>query len=430
MAHRVVVVGAGFGGLWATRRLARAGTRVTLIDQRNYHTFFPLLYQVAAAELGPTSIGYPVRSALRDLKGVDFRLGRAASLDLEGRHVILADGDAVPYDTLLLSPGSVTHYFGVPGAEEHAFPLRWMQDALELRRHILTRLESATRLEGGERSRALTFVIVGGGATGVEYAGALAELLYGPVLADFPELGRADLRIVLVEGRDRVLGAMHPDLSAYAASRLESRGVELRLGAQVASVDLGGVSLADGTRLDGETVVWTAGVRGDPVFAASGLEAGPGGRLLVEPTLQARGRPDVFVVGDLAYVEHEGEPLPQVAPAAMQLGEAAADNILRLIEGNRPVPFRYQDPGMMAVIGRYAAVAEIGGYRGGGLFAWTLWALIHIAKLIGFRSRLLVLVNWAWNYLSFRRAVRLILPDRMEPAGQAGAVARSPDESL
>ncbi|NNM32580.1 MAG: NAD(P)/FAD-dependent oxidoreductase [Gemmatimonadetes bacterium] len=413
MALRVVVVGAGFGGLWATRHLVRGGARVTLIDQRNYHTFFPLLYQVAAAELGPTSIGYPIRSVLRDMKDVEFRLGRVTSLNLADRAVTLADGTSVPYETLLLSPGSVTHYFGVPGAQDHAFPLRWMNDALELRRHILTRFEYAARAEGEDRGRALTFIIVGGGATGVEYAGALAELVFGPVLADFPEFRKDELHILLVEGQDRVLGAMHPDLSAYAASRLASRGVELRLGAHVESVDAGGVVLTDGARLEGDTVVWTAGVRGDPVFTEAGLKTGRGGRVVVEPTLQARGWPDVFVAGDLAYIEHEGEPVPQVAPAAMQLGEAAAANILRRGEGARMLDFRYQDPGMMAVIGRYAAVAEIGGYRGGGLFAWVMWALIHIAKLIGFRSRLLVLVNWAWNYLSFRRAVRLILPDRV-----------------
>ena len=415
-----VVVGAGFGGLWAVKRLAAAGVPVTLIDQRNYHTFFPLLYQVAAAELGPTSIGYPVRSALRDMSHVRFRLGRVGGVDLQGRRVLLDDGAEEPYRTLLLSLGSVTHFFGVSGAEEHAFPLRWMNDALELRRHILTRFELAARRQGEERRRALTFIIVGGGATGVEFAGALAELVFGPVLADFPEFLPWDPRIVLVEGQDRVLGSMHPELSAYAASRLESRGVELRLGAQVGSVDVRGVSLEGADRIDGDTVVWTAGVRGDPMFEGSGLEIGRGGRIVVEPTLQARGWPDVFVAGDLALVEADGQPIPQVAAAAMQLGEAAAENILRRSEGARLLPFRYEDPGMMAVIGRYAAVAEIGGYRGGGLFAWVIWALVHIANLIGFRSRLLVLVNWAWNYLSFRRAVRLILPDRDDSRGSVG----------
>ncbi|MDH3225053.1 MAG: FAD-dependent oxidoreductase, partial [Gemmatimonadota bacterium] len=284
----------------------------------------------------------------------------------------------------------------------------------------LTRFELAARRQGEERRRALTFIIVGGGATGVEFAGALAELVFGPVLADFPEFLPWDPRIVLVEGQDRVLGSMHPELSAYAASRLESRGVELRLGAQVGSVDVRGVSLEGADRIDGDTVVWTAGVRGDPMFEGSGLEIGRGGRIVVEPTLQARGWPDVFVAGDLALVEADGQPIPQVAAAAMQLGEAAAENILRRSEGARLLPFRYEDPGMMAVIGRYAAVAEIGGYRGGGLFAWVIWALVHIANLIGFRSRLLVLVNWAWNYLSFRRAVRLILPDRDDSRGSVG----------
>lgn len=408
-----MVVGAGFSGLWAVRALARSGTSVTLVDQHNYHTFFPLLYQVAAAELGPTSIGYPVRSLLRRMGSVDFKLGTLRDLRLGENTIVLEGGEELAYDVLLLASGSVAHFFGVPGAVEHAFPLRQMNEALELRHHILTCFESAAGLSpGAERSALLTFIIVGGGATGVEFSGALAELVFGPLLADFPEIGTHEVRIVLVEGADRVLNTIHRDLSRYAAERLENRRVELFLGSSVSSIDSEGVALADGTRLEGRTVVWTAGVRGDPLYEDSGLHVGRGGRIVVEPTLQARGWDNVFIAGDLALVEHEGEPIPQVAPAAIQLGEVAAANIRRQIDGSRLLPFRYQDPGMMAVIGRYAAVAEIGGYRGGGFFAWILWVLIHIAKLIGFRSRLLVLVNWAWNYLSFRRAVRLILPDR------------------
>ena len=413
MSPRVVVVGAGFSGLWAVRALARSRVSVTLVDQHNYHTFFPLLYQVAAAELGPTSIGYPVRSLLRRMETVDFKLGTVRELRLEEGKVLLEGGEEVSYDLLLLASGSVAHFFGVPGAAEHAFPLREMREALALRHHILTCFETAAGLPPGpERSRLLTFIVVGGGATGVEFSGALAELVFGPLLADFPEIGVHEVRIVLVEAGDRVLNTVHPDLSRYAAGRLESRGVKLVLGSTVSSIDAEGAVLSSETRLDGRTVVWTAGVRGDPLYEGSGLQVGRGGRIVVEPTLQARGWDNVFVAGDLALVEHDGEPIPQVAPAAIQLGEVAAANIQRKIEGSRLLPFRYQDPGMMAVIGRYAAVAEIGGYRGGGFFAWILWVLIHIAKLIGFRSRLLVLVNWAWNYLSFRRAVRLILPDK------------------
>lgn len=410
---RVVVVGAGFSGLWAVRALSGQGLSVTLVDQENYHTFFPLLYQVAAAELGPTSIGYPVRSLLRPLEDVQFKLATAIGVDAPGGGVLLEGGGRLPYDAVLLATGSVAHFFGVPGAEEHAFPLRRMDEALELRHRILTRFEAGAAMDPGpERDRALSFVIVGGGATGVEFAGALGELVFGPLLADYPEIGPHQVRIVLIEGAPSVLSTLHPDLSRYAAERLESRGVQLRLGTAVASIDARGVTLSDDRRIDADTVVWTAGVQGDPLFQGTELAVGKGGRLVVEPTLQARGWENVFVAGDLALVTHEGRPIPQVAPAAIQLGEAAAANIVRLFQKKSLLPFRYEDPGMMAVIGRYAAVADIGGYRGGGFFPWILWALIHIAKLIGFRSRLLVLVNWAWNYFSFRRSVRLILPER------------------
>lgn len=407
---RVVVVGAGFGGLWCARGLAGTEVDVTLLDRRNYHTFFPLLYQVAAAELVPTDIAYPVRSIFRKSSNVDVRLGELTSLDMDERRVDTADA-SIPYDYLVLAPGSEPNFFGVEGAAEHAFPLRWMDDAIPLRHHILTRLEQARDRSGADRMRALTFVVVGGGPTGVEYAGALSELVYGPLLKDFPDLERDEVRIVLVEASERLLTGMPDELARYALERLRRRKVDVRLGATVRRVGSTEVRLDPGDdALPTETVVWTAGIQGDPRVRTWGLPVARGGRVPVAGALHLEDRPEVFVVGDLAWCLEDGRPLPQVAQVAIQQGKHAAANILRHVRGQAAAPFRYRDLGMLAVIGRSAAVAHVFGRAFRGFPAWVLWLGIHIAWLIGFRNRALVLVNWAWNYISFRRAVRLILP--------------------
>ena len=423
---RVVVAGAGFGGLWAARALAGKGPRVLLLDRNNYHTFFPLLYQVAAAELGPTDIAYPVRSILRRWRDVDFRMAEVGEVDLETR-VVETDKGPVPYDFLVLALGSVPNFFGVEGAAEHAFPLRWMADAIPLRHHILGRFEASAHERDEEvRRRRLTFVIVGGGPTGVEYAGALAELVHGPLLRDYPMLTAEDVRIVLVEATGRLLAGMPAELGAYAVERLERRRVEVRTGAMVTRIGPEAIHMRDGTSLPSETVVWTAGVKGDPRVEAWGLPVGRGGRVPVTPALHLEAHPEVYVIGDLAGLEEGGAPYPQVAQVAMQQGERAAANILRRLAGEPPRPFRYRDYGMLAVIGRNAAVAELGGRTFRGFPAWVLWLGIHIAKLIGFRNRALVLVNWAWNYVSFRRAVRLILPEARGSEKGAGSDAEAP----
>jgi len=406
---RVVVVGAGFGGLWCARALARGPVDVVLLDRRNYHTFFPLLYQVAAAELVPTDIAYPVRSIFRKSPNVDVRLAEVVGLDLDGRVVRTRYG-AVEYDLLVLATGSEPNFFGVEGADRYAFPLRWMDDAIPLRHHILTRFERARDMEGPARERALSLVVVGGGPTGVEYAGALSELVHGPLLRDFPEIDREEVRIMLVEGMERLLAGMPESLGRYALERLGRRRVDVRLGSMVASVGPGEVRLSDDGVLAAETVVWTAGVQGDPRVREWGLPVARGGRVPVEPTLQVEGRPDVYVVGDLAWLEVDGEALPQVAQVAIQQGRHAGANILRQARDEGLEPFRYRDLGMLAVVGRSAAVAHVFGRAFRGFPAWILWLAIHIAWLIGFRNRALVLVNWAWNYVSFQRAVRLILP--------------------
>jgi len=424
---RIVVIGAGFGGLWAVRRFVSHGLGVTLIDRNNYHTFFPLLYQVAAAELGPSEIAYPVRSLFRKHSLVEFRKARVHDVDLDAK-IVASDGFRLEYDYLVIALGSVPNYFGVEGAARHAFPLRTMDDAVPLRYHVLNCFERAAQVaDPAVRRSLLRFVIVGGGATGVEYAGALAELIYGPLLRDFRNIARDDVDIRLLEGGERLLAGMAVRLQDYARVRLERRGVRVLTGSEVIEVGPDRVMIrhTDGTtqrdvsnavkESTGETathtVVWAAGVQGDPVVARWGLPVGPDGRVPVESTLQVPGHPEVFVVGDLAFLQTDGPALPQVAQVALQQGSKAAENVVRLIGGDEPGDFVYRDLGMLAVIGRNAAVAHIWGRSFTGFAAWTLWLVVHVAKLIGFRNRMLVLVNWAWNYVFYRRAVRLILPD-------------------
>jgi len=406
----VVVVGAGFGGLWAARGLVNRPVRVTLVDRNNYHTFFPLLYQVAAAELVPTDIAHPVRSIFRKARNVEVRMAAMTGLDLDTRDV-LTDSGRLHYDYLILALGSEASFFGVPGAAEHAFPLRWMSDAVPLRHHVLTRFEAAVMAEPERRRRLLTFVVVGGGPTGVEYSGALSELIFGPLLEDFPGIREEEVSIELVEASSTLLGGMPPKLARYARERLARRRVSVRLETAVEAVERESVRLGGGEVVGTETVVWTAGVRGEPRAAEWGLPVGSGGRVPVTRWLHLQERPEVFVIGDLAYLEdRDGTPLPQVAQLAIQQGRRAAANVRAAVEGKAAAPFVYRDPGMLAVIGRSAAVAHVFGFAFKGMTAWLLWLGIHISWLIGFRNRALVLLNWGWNYVRFRRAVRLILP--------------------
>ncbi len=407
---RVAIVGAGFGGLWAARHLVQAPVEVLLIDRHNYHCFLPLLYQVAAAELEPEEIAYPVRSILWKLPNVQFILADVQRVDL-ARRILETDGPAIPYDFLILATGSVSHFFDVPGAEEHALPLKSLEEGVALRTRILCCFERAALDPDPERRRRmLTFAIVGGGPTGVEFAGALAELIRGPLAKDYPALDFREVRVVLLEAADGLLPGWPERLRAYAAARLRRMGVEVRLHASVSRITREAVHLKDGMSVPAETVVWTAGVRGDSLAQAWGLPTARAGRVAVEPTLQLPGHPEVSVIGDLAYVEERGQPLPMIAPVAIQQGTTAARNIERQIAGQDPLPFRYRDPGVMVVIGRNAGVVHVWGRSFTGFPAWVLWLSVHLAKLIGFRNRLFVLINWAWDYLFYERAVRLILP--------------------
>lgn len=407
---RVVVVGAGFAGLWVARELGRGPVDVVLVDRQNYHTFAPLLYQVATAALEPEEIAYPVRSIVRRLPRAKFLMADVQAIDVEARRVT-GDGVVLPYDYLVLGTGSVSHFFGVPGAQEHALPLKSLDDAVRLRNHILWCFERADReSDAARRRRLLTFAVIGGGPTGVEFAGALVELLRGPVIKDYPAIGAREVRVVLLEAMDHLLPGLPASLGAYALARLRAMGVETRLRAQVTNVTSDLVEVRGSEPVPTETVVWTAGVDGDPRAASWRLPIGRRGRVGVLPTLQTPDREEVYVVGDLAYVTEGGRPLPMVAPVAIQQARWAARNILRQVAGKPPLPFRYKDPGMLATVGRGAAVADIWGRQVTGFPAWVLWLGVHLVNLIGFRNRLLVLVNWAWDYLFYERAVRLILP--------------------
>ncbi len=407
---RVVIAGAGFGGLWAVRAFARAHVDISFVDCNNYHTFSPLLYQVAAAELEPEDIAYPVRSTTRRLSHVRFVMAPLEKIDFEAR-VVEGDGLVLPYEYLVLALGSRPHFFGVPGAEEFAFRLKTLEQAVALRNHLLRCFERSIReSDAARRQQMLTFAIVGGGPTGVEFAGALAELIYGVLAKDYPTLDLREVRVVLLEAMDGLLPGLPNGLRAYTLARMRGMGVDVRLQTAVSQITREAVQARDGTCLSTDTVVWTAGVRGVPTAQVWGLPVTRDGRVAVLPSLQVPGRPEVYVVGDLAYVEDRGRPLPMIAPVAIQEGVAAAQNILRQIGGQPPLPFRYRDRGTLVTIGRNAAVAHVWGRSFTGFPAWVLWLGVHLVNLIGFRNRLLVLVNWAWDYLFYERAIRLILP--------------------
>ncbi|MEA2001667.1 MAG: NAD(P)/FAD-dependent oxidoreductase [Actinomycetota bacterium] len=405
--QRTVIVGAGFAGLWAAKTLAGAPIDVVVVDRNNYHSFFPLLYQVAAAELEPGDIAYPVRTILRRQDNAYFKLAEVQGLELD-RKVVLTNTGPVPYEYLILGLGSTTQYFGVDGAEDHAFSLRTLDEAVALRNHILRSFEAAEHAaDMSERSRHLTFAIVGGGPTGVEFAGALQELINGPIAKDHHRIDPADVSVILVEASPGLL-SIYPDrLAAYARRRLTKMGVDVRTEMEVTAVDASGVALGDGTRIDSSTVVWTAGVGGDPIVAGWGLPTSKGGRVPVLSTLQLEGYPEVFVTGDLALPQAAG---PMIAQNALQQGTQAARNILHLLADEAPQPYKYHDLGNMAVIGRNAAVVHLRSrWAFKGFPAWVMWLTVHLFKLIGFRNRAAAVLSWTGDYLFGDRTARVIL---------------------
>ncbi len=407
---RVVILGAGFGGLWAAKALGGAPLDVTVVDRNNYHSFFPLLYQVAAAELEPEDIIYPVRSILHRNPNIHFELGEVSAVDTTHK-VVVARQKRLPYDYLVLSVGSQPNFFGVQGATEHTFPMRNLEEAVLLRNHILCRFETAVlETDPSLRRQMLTFTIVGGGPTGVEFAGALAELVRKPLARDYPSLDLREVHILLLEATDHLLTVLPDKLQNYSLNRLRHLGVEVQLNSHVVEVNSQHVILKDGRTIATETVVWTAGVSGMQLPRVWDFPTRSNGQVEVLPTLQIPGHPDVYAIGDLAYVEQSGEPLLLVATVATQEGEWAARNIMRQAAGGQARPFHYRDLGVMAVTGRNAAASRILRFTLTGFPAWFIWLTVHIYRLIGFRNKLSVLINWAWDYVFFDRVVRLIFP--------------------
>ncbi len=406
---RVVVLGAGFAGLHAVRGLGHAGIDTLWVDAHNYHCFLPLLYQVATAGLEPQEIAYPVRSILRRYRTTDFRLAHVVAGDPTTRTLTTAAGDTIRYSHLVVATGGTAEDYGIPGARDHAFRLYDLEDARALRNHVLAVVERAVTVDDPvEREALLTIVIVGGGATGVEMGGALGEFDRHVVPRDYPRLGRHALRIVLIEAGPAVLPPYPPRLRERARRDLQGFGVEVRSDTRVARVTPTGVELANGERIATGTVIWAGGIRAASVVAHLGLPTGRAGRIRVAPTLAVVGQPSIFAVGDVALVEGQ-ERLPQVAQVAIQQGELVADNVVRSLSGEPLRPFVYRDKGSMATIGRSRAVAVIGRTQLVGRPAWWVWLFVHLAMLIGFRNRAVVLVNWAWNYWTYDRGLRAII---------------------
>jgi NADH:ubiquinone reductase (H+-translocating) len=408
-SHRVVIVGAGFGGLQAAFGLAGAPVSITLVDRRNHHLFQPLLYQVATASLSTSEIAWPIRYLLRDRPDVTTLFATVSGVDAVGKRVLLDDGDTLPYDTLILATGARHAYFGHDEWEPFAPGLKTLEDATTLRRRILVAFERAEReTDSGRRAALLTFVIIGAGPTGVELAGTIAELAQDTLPPDFRNIDTRRARVVLIEAGPRVLAGFADDLSAYAQRALERIGVEVMLGQAVTECSADGV-VYGGHEMNAKTIIWAAGVRASPAAEWLGAPADRAGRLQVLPDLTVPGHPDIFAVGDtIAVAGPDGKPVPGIAPAAKQQGHYVADSIKARLRGDTPKPFRYQHAGSLAQIGKRKAVIDFGRIKLRGTIAWWIWGIAHIYFLIGLRNRLSVAISWLWVYVRNQRAARLI----------------------
>ena len=411
---RVVVVGGGFAGLAAVKTLSKVKppVRVTLLEQHNYHLFQPLLYQLATGLVQPADIAHPVRGIVRRYRRTGVRMATVSGVDFDAREVLTDEGGRFGYDYLILAAGATTATFGIPGVAEHSFPLKTMPDALQLRAHLLRQFELADNDPGEIDKGALTVVVVGGGPTGVEMAGALHELFKHVLVHDFPDLDINQAKVVLLEATDHLLAPFHPSSRQHALHILNKRGVEVRL--------------KDGTVILTRTLVWGAGVRAHPVADVLGLEQTRGGRIVVGEDMSVAGRPEVFVVGDLAGAgDGKGGLLPQVAQPAIQEARHAALQIQHTLDSTPREGFTYKDKGIMATIGRNAAVTELpNGARFKGVLAWYMWLVLHLAYIVGFRSRMAVLVNWIWSYLTYDRHARIIVA--VEPQRRAASPQPAP----
>ncbi len=411
---RVVIAGAGFGGLTCARALKHAHVDVLLLDRNNYHLFTPLLYQVATALLDPGEVARPVRELIRPLRNADFRQAEITGVDLEARRV-MTDHGPVPYDFLVLAMGAQSDYFGNSSLRENTFALKDLGEGLAVRNHVLSLLEQSRWEEDAAKRRAmLTFAVVGGGPTGVEMAGAISELVRLVLRKDYRDLDLSEVRVVLVEAADHVLAPFAPPLREAARRSLEAKGIELMLGAKVEAVTAGCVRLAGGRELAAGTVIWTAGVRATDLGQAPGVQLARQSRVRVESSLQVPGHPEVFAIGDVSGASEGEAALPMLIPVAMQAGRHVARSIGAMAEGGAATVFSYKDPGIMATIGRNSAVAQLGGVRLSGFPGWVMWLGVHLVNVISFRSRILVLVNWAWDYLFYDRPIRLIVAARAD----------------
>ncbi len=407
----VVIIGAGFGGMSAARVLKDAPVQVTLVDRNNYHLFQPLLYQVATSMLSPDEIAYPVRSIFRHQKNLNFHMGMVKEIDLANKRVV-NEVSTIDYDYLVLAVGGQTNFFGIDSVEKNGFGMKRLEDATEIRNHVLHQFELAAKEEDPQvRKAMLTFVVVGGGPTGIEFAGAISELVRMVLHKEFPTLDFNDVKILLLEATDQLLLAMPKSFGEFTTAMLRKKHVHVRFKSAVSNYDGNTVALKDGEEIKARTLVWAAGVRAVSMLDKLGLPQDKLGRVEVAPTLQVPDHPEVFVIGDAASLEgQDGKPLPMVAPVAMQQGELVAKNVVHLLEGSSLSKFTYDDPGVLATIGRNEAVADLGRYQFKGFFAWLVWVVVHIYQLIGFRNRLAVLLDWAWNYIFYERSVRLIGP--------------------
>ena len=422
----VVIVGGGFAGLWATRALANAPVRITLLDRGNHHLFQPLLYQVATAGLSAPDIAAPLRHILRRQRNATVLMGEAAAVDAAGKRITLADGGTLDYDFALLATGATHAYFGHDEWAPHAPGLKTLDDALHIRRRILSAFERAEAEDDPAVRRALlTFAIIGGGPTGVELAGTLVEIARHTLRHEFRRIEPGDARVLLLEAGPRVLATFPESLSARASRQLERLGVEVRCGRPVSAIDAQGVSLGD-ERIAARTVLWAAGVAASPLARTLGVPLDRAGRVPLQPDLAVDGAPGVFVAGDLASVQRaDGRPVPGVAPAAKQMGRHVAMAIRARLAGKPSPPFRYRDFGNLATIGRMAAVVHLGRLRLSGALAWWFWLTAHIFFLIGFRNRLSVMLSWTWAYWSYQRAARIILGDNEDVDGDGSDQPRS-----
>jgi NADH dehydrogenase len=422
----VLIIGAGFGGLTCAQSLKRAPVRVTVVDRTNHHLFQPLLYQVAMAGLSPADIAAPIRSVLRRQKNVSVRLAEATGVDFERQVVKLHDGE-LGYDYLVLATGGRTSYFGHGEWERFAPGLKDLDDAVEIRRRVLLAFEAAEKETDEERRRELmTFIVVGGGPTGVELAGAIAELARYVLARDFRRIRPEAAEILLLEGGPRILPSFAEDLSESAERQLNGLGVTVRKSAKVTNIDERGVYLG-AEKIAAATVIWSAGVRATALTESLGLPLDRAGRILIEKDLTVPGHKNVFAIGDMTYLEQDGQPLPGVSPVAMQMGRRVARNIRRALAGKPYEQFRYFDKGSMATIGRNAAIAQIGKLHLSGWLAWSAWLIVHLFFLIGFRNRAAALFNWAWMYFTYQRGARLITGRRMSlRPRQAASANESP----